>query len=379
MQRTSEGEGSAGAKAPPRAERGGAERALSATSWLVRFLLALFVFVGALEVMKQGAGQLGALHDKGLFVRNALSTLGLGWLGALLVLSGSPVAASALTLVAGGTITELQGFTMVTGSRLGAAFVVLVVAMIYALRGGRGKRMAPVSTAIIALATTAVVYVPGAVIGYGLLKWPAFRQTNLQLPAQFDSVIDVLYGPLLTRLENLPAAVLFVGGLALLLLAFKLVDSVLPDMSDEGVGGSRRAWLQHKWGMFAVGCLVALVTMSVSVALSVLVPLVSKSYVKREMIVPYIMGANITTLGDTLLAAFLLRSAAAVRIVLASIVGTTIVSLLILALVYPQTRRAIWKFQRVVVKQGSQARLAAFAAALFLVPVAMISASGTLP
>src|ERR687891_324388 len=97
--------------------------------WTGKFLVALFLFVGALQVMKTGAGELGALQHGGLLVKNAVSTLGLGWVGALLVLSGSPVAASALSLVASQAITPIMGFTMVTGSRLGAAFVVLLVAV----------------------------------------------------------------------------------------------------------------------------------------------------------------------------------------------------------------------------------------------------------
>ena len=58
--------------------------------------------------------------------------------------------------------------------------------------------------------------------------------------------------------------------------------------------------------MFAVGCGVALLTLSVSVALTVLVPLVAKGYLKKEDTLPYIAGANITTLADTLVAAILL-------------------------------------------------------------------------
>ena len=68
----------------------------------MRLLLALYVFVGALQLMKTGAASLSILHGDGFLVENAGSTLGLGWLGALLVLSGSPVAATSLTLVAGG-------------------------------------------------------------------------------------------------------------------------------------------------------------------------------------------------------------------------------------------------------------------------------------
>ena len=346
--------------------------------WLLRFLGALFLFVGALQVMKTGAAALEVLNNEGFLVRNAGSTFGLGWIGALFVLSGSPVAASALTLVAADSITEVQGFTMMTGSRLGAAFVVLLVAVIYALRGGTGNRMAPVSTAVMALFCTALIYLPGAVVGFGLLRWGPFHGLNLEFPNRFNDLLDVVYGGLLTRIDQLPAVVLFLGGLGLLLLAFKLIDTVVPELDDTDIESSRLSWLESKWPMFALGCLVALVTMSVSVALTVLVPLVAKGYVKRENILPYILGANITTLGDTLLAALLLNSGAAVRIVLAGIIGTTIVSIALLALFYPSVKTIVWKLQRAVVRGGSKTRLAAFTAVLFATPVAIIVAAGAL-
>ncbi len=355
-------------------ERSNSRRALDALWWLVRFLAALFLFVGALQVMRTGAAELDILKHGGLLVRNAVSTLGLGWLGALLVLSGSPIAASALTLVAADSINEIEGFAMLTGSRMGAAFVVLLVAVIYALRGGEGERMKPVSTAVMALTTTFVMYIPGSLIGLALLRWGPFSTLNIEFPAQFSDLIDLIYGPMLSRIEDLPAALLFVGGLGILLVSFKLIDTVLPTISDRDIENSRVGWLQKKWPMFGLGCLVALVTMSVAVALTVLVPLVAKKYVKREHILPYIMGANITTLGDTLLAAFVLHSPAAVRIVLADIIGTTFVCLVLLTFFYPQVRSAIWKFQRQIVK--SKPRLAAFTATLFLMPMALIALSG---
>jgi hypothetical protein len=349
--------------------------------WFLRFLFALFLFVGALQLMKTGAKSLDVLQPGGFLVRNPGSTLGLGWLGALFVLSGSPIAATALTLVAAGEaskvaghFSEIQGFTMLTGSRLGAAFVVLVTAVIYALRSGKGERMAPVSTAVMALCTTAMIYIPAAIIGFSLLRWSAFHSLNLHFGGQFSDVIDVVYGGILDRVETWPAVAVFLGGLALLLLTFKLIDGVMPEMDSEVMSEKRLAWLRSKWPMFGLGCLVALITMSVSVALTVLVPLVAKGYVKREDILPYVMGANITTLGDTMLAAFALNSPAAVRIVLAEVIATSILSVILLAFFYPQIRRGIWRFQRVIVK--SKPRLAAFTAALFLVPVTIILVSG---
>lgn len=344
-------------------------------AWFARFVIALFLFVGALQVMKTGAANLDLLSQGGLLVKNAGSTFGLGWLGALLVLSGSPIAASALTLVAAGSITEIQGFTMLTGSRLGAAFVVLLVAVIYALRAtGQGEKVKPVSTAVLALTTTALIYIPGAVLGFFLLGSGAFRRLDLSFSTRFSGLIDSVYAGLIDRIQDVPALVLFTGGLAILLLSFKLIDTVLPEMSEETIEQSRLDWLKRKWPMFGLGLLVALVTMSVSVALTVLVPLNAKGYVKREAMLPYIMGANITTLGDTLLAAFLLGSAAAVRIVLAGIIGTMIVSLVLLGLFYEPIRKGVWKFQKSMVR--SKPRLAGFTAGLFLVPIAFLVFSG---
>lgn len=348
---------------------------LSGLGWLARFLLALFLFIGALQVMKTGAASLDVLKSGGILVKNAGSTLGLGWLAALLVLSGSPIAASALALVKGGAISDVEGFTMLAGSRLGAAFVVLMVAVIYALRStAAGGKVKPVSTAVMALTTTAVIYVPGTVIGYALLQWEAFGMLDPTLPAQFTDLIDLIYGGMLGAIETWPAAILFLGGLGILLVSFKLIDTVLPELSEEAIEDSKLDWLKSKWPMFALGCGVALVTMSVSVALTVLVPLNAKGYVKREAMLPYIMGANITTLGDTLLAAFVLGSAAAVRIVLAGIIGTTIVSIILLAFFYDPIRRHVWKFQKAMVR--NKPRLAAFTAALFTVPVVVIVISG---
>jgi solute carrier family 34 (sodium-dependent phosphate cotransporter) len=357
----------------------GVRRTLSRT---LRLLFALFLFVGALQLMRVGAASLDILQTGGFLVRNAGSTLGLGWLGALLVLSGSPIAATSLTLVAAGEqvadgaqrFTEMQGFSMLTGSRLGAAFVVLLTAVIYAFRSKNGGRKKPLSTAVMALCTTALVYVPSAIIGALLLGWGPFAALELQFPAQFADLIDVVYGPLIDRIEGWPSALLFLGGLGVLLLSFKAIDSVLPPMDAATVEGPRRAWLKRKWPMFGLGCLVALVTMSVSVALTLLVPLVAKGYVKREHILPYIMGANIATLGDTMLAAFALDSPATVRIVLAQVVATTIVSVLILTFFYPQVRSGIWRFQRQMIK--SRTRLVGFTVALFVTPIAIIAVSG---
>ena len=93
--------------------------------------------------------------------------------------------------------------------------------------------------------------------------------------------------------------------------------------------------------MFAIGSGVAFVTMSVSVALTVLVPAVAKGYLRRRQAIAYIAGANVTTLADTLLTAVLLGNADAVRVVLAELLGVAAITLLLLAFLYGPLQRSL--------------------------------------
>jgi Na+/phosphate symporter len=238
------------------------------------------------------------------------------------------------------------------------------------MRKGEGKRLAPVSTAVMTLAITFVMYIPGATIGLALLHWGTFNKIKISFPHQFSSLIDVLYGWLLNRIEDVTPLLLFVGGLALLIVSFKILDSLVPEFSEEQLSGSRVEWLRKKWPMFGLGIVVCIATLSVSVALTVLVPLVAKGFLKREDLIPYIVGADIGTLVDKLLVAFLTHSAVAVRIILAEIIGVGLIGLLIIAFFYPQFKRVIWRFQRQVVK--SKPRLAVFTGMLFITPVLII-------
>jgi Na+/phosphate symporter len=337
------------------------------------FLLGFGLFVVALGLMKAGAAELVPSLEGSVFTDNAWSTLGLGWLGACIVLSGSPVAASALTLLDGEAITQTQAFTMLTGSRLGAAFVVLVVGTIYAIRrtGGSGRR-APISIGVLSLLMTYVVYIPGAIAGYLLLERGTFDDFDIGTSPSLTSATDALFGWAVDLVERVaPGWALFPIGLGALLLGFWLFDKVLPTLGEEELEGRPERWYDRKWPMFLLGCGVCLLTLSVSVALTVLVPLVAKGQIRRANTLPYIAGANITTLADTLVAAILLGNQDAVRVVAAVTLCVTVWTLFLLVACYPAVRRFCLGVARRALE--SPTRLAGFVAALFLVPIALIA------
>jgi len=335
----------------------------------VHFVVAMFLFILAIQLMKRGAQAVAPRLQGSFPVDNMVSTLGLGWLGAYLVLSGSPVAAAALALFAAGATNRLQTFTMLTGSRLGASFIVLLVGFLYAM--GSKNRRESIGMGVLALSMTAVVYVPGMFLGYGMLKAGLFNGVQWHVSAEINSVIDAVWGPLVRSADAfLPGPLLFPLGLAVILGSFKLLDMVLPSLDGERQAETRAQWLRKPWPMFAAGMLAALLTLSVSVALTILVPLASKGYIKRGEAIPYIAGANITTLADTLVAAMILGNPVGVQVVLAEAVAVALITVVLLAFLYRPLQRSVMALDEWIVE--TTPRLVVFVVCLFLLPVGLL-------
>jgi hypothetical protein len=329
------------------------------------FAVAVFLFVLAIQLMKSGAKSL-APELQGTFpVDNAISTLGLGWIGAYLVLSGSPVAAVALSLFAASALNELQAFTMLTGSRLGASFIVLLVGFLYAVKSK--DRRESTGMGVLALSLTAVVYLPGMLLGYGILKSGLLDGVHWTASTEVEGAIDRLWGPLLNlATDHVAGWLLFPLGLVVILVSFKLLDQVLPQLDGDRAARGRSHWLKRPWPMFALGCLAALLTLSVSVALTLLVPLAAKGYLDRREAMPYIMGANMTTLADTLVAAMILGRPEGVQVVLAQAIAVAAVTVVYLLFFYGWLQRAFMALDEWVV--ANRRRLVLFVAGLFVLP-----------
>src|SRR6476646_1714708 len=293
------------------------------------FIPAMFLFILAIQLMKAGAAAVGPTIQGQFPFANGLSTMGTGWLGAYLVLSGSPVAATAISLFGAGTTSVLQTFTMLSGSRLGASFIVLLTGFLYAMRNPKARRE-PLGIGIQAMTMTAITYLPGMLIGYFILREGLLNGVNWHASGKLEAAFSKVYGP-------------FVD----------LAKAHLPG-----------------WTLFLLGCIVATLTLSVSVALTVLVPLAVKGYVKRDEALPYIMGANITTLADTLVVAMLQKTPVAAQIVLAEAIGVTIVSIFILAFIYGPVKRTVIGWDDWLVAKN--VRLAGFVVVLFIIPIALL-------
>lgn len=334
------------------------------------FIVSLFLFILALTLMKDGARGLAPVVEDRFSLDNAANTMGFGWLFAYVVMSGSPVAASALTFLDAGIITTVQTFTMIIGSRMGASFIILFIGFIYVLRGR--NRTTSLSMGLLSFTVTGTLQAGSLIIGTLLLNSGVLGRFDFGDGLALVAITDLIFDPISHFLQGiLPTWALFLVGLGIILLTFNLFDKCLPEMTiKESQVGRMSRLVYQPMIMFLLGSAVTLVSMSVSVSLSILVPLSHRGFVRRENVIPYIMGANITTFIDTLLAAMLLNNHAAVSVVLAEMLGVALAALIILLVAFKAYERSSLQFVNWVTEKNRN--LALFMFIIFIVPIILV-------
>ena len=331
---------------------------------------ALALFILALELLKTGAKGLSPVLDS-ISADGAAGMLGFGWLGSYIVLSGSPVAAISLSLFSGGVISDVESFAMINGSRLGASFIVLFVGFIYYVT--RKRDPDSIYIGVVALLTAFTLWAPVVPIGILALREGWFDGVRFGSPGALVSFVDLVYDPIVERADaHLPRLALFALGMPALLGAFFVFDRVLPNLESPGPTFERFSRLaQRRLPMFAFGSAVTLLTLSVSLSLTILVPLTLKGYVKRQHLIPYIMGANIATWIDTLFASLLLDTPRAFTIVFTEMVVGGAISLVVLIFLYEPYSRAILALAHKAT--ANRRAFVVFLGAILLMPLVLLA------
>ncbi|MBP8002098.1 MAG: hypothetical protein KA314_25440 [Chloroflexi bacterium] len=334
------------------------------------FFASLFLFILAISLMQKGARGLATLLQNSALISNPANGMGFGWLVAYGLMSGSPVAAASLTFFDAGLFDRLTAFAMITGSRLGANFIVLFIGFVYVIRGrDRGNSL---GMGILSLSTTGSTYLFSFFLGLLFLRTGWVDTIQLNSGSILSSITDLIFDPIVNYLlAVLPPWSYFPVGMIIILISFNLFDRCLPELTvKESQVGQVSRLVYRPLVMFLLGCGVTLISMSVSVSLSILVPLSNRGFIRRENVIPYIMGANVTTFIDTLLASVLLNNPNAFTVVLVQMISIGIVSLLILTVAFRPYERLLLAFVNIVTRNNRN--MALFMFVIFLVPLLLL-------
>lgn len=122
---------------------------------------------------------------------------------------------------------RLGAYAMITGSRLGASFIVLLIGFLYILRGR--DRATSLSMGLLSLLVTATTYLPALLLGVVILRTGLLDGLHLTSGALLRSVLDLVIEPVVGLAASLfPQWVVFLAGLGVILLSFSLFDKCLP-------------------------------------------------------------------------------------------------------------------------------------------------------
>jgi len=279
-----------------------------------------------------------------------LSALGLGWFASYVLTNGSLVAALSVSLFASGLITSSELFLMVVGSRLGGAAVVVFIGAFDYLNEELDSVREALSLGLLTFLLTHAIYLPVTVLGYlSLPVLPLEAEFNQQPPdinGGVSGVVSVLTDGIV---DLLGPGVAFVVALGCIAASLRLFDHTLDGIDTDRLRQRYLVELGDRWVSFAAGLLITGVTTSVAFSLGVVVPLYNRGHVKTTEIMPFVLGANIGTLVDTLIVAVALDTPVGVRTVLAIVGLSTVVSVLPLVF-YKPFRRLIGGIQEEVMR-----------------------------
>lgn len=311
---------------------GGGKPASSRRRTLVLAGCAVLLFLASLRLIGSAAEAASVEGARILerFADDAPSALGLGWLLTYGLTNGSVVAALGVTLGAGGMLDPARAVQVVAGSRLGAAAFLMLIGGLDHLRRPRGLRSA-LGLGTLTFVLSHAVYLPATALAHLALPWlaprlePAARALDLGFVQ--PGFAHALAGAALKAAGPAPVILAGVGGLFLAVLLF---DRALRGVDLDVV--RRRTALERPWVAFGAGAATTALTASVSFSIGALVPLYGRGALRRQEVAPYVLGANATTLLDTLIVALVVGEPTTTAAILAFMAAATVITLLAVAL-----------------------------------------------
>jgi sodium-dependent phosphate cotransporter len=303
--------------------------------------LSLLCFVAGLQLLRSATAtltpELGTLFDH--YVRSGLPTLGFSWLTSYLLTNGSVAAAIAVTYFENGLLEAPGLLLMVGGTRLGGAGIVILIGVLDHIFHRESSLSRACSMGVLAFVVTHLVSIPATGLAY---LWVCLRPAwlssalgidalQIPLPASFDFIADSVTA-------TLGAVPTFAVGLVGLMGSLKLFDAILETGDSAALRSRITEALSSRWVAFLLGLVVTSLTLSVAFSLGLLVPLYNRERIDDQLLVPYILGANIGTLADTFVVALLIERIGAVSVMLSFVGALMLTTLVLLALIRPANR-----------------------------------------
>jgi len=339
---------------------------------IVRIAVAAVTFLFAIQLLSEALQTLSPAI-RPVFRRQALNgvqLVGASWFAAYVVMNGSAVAAIALSLFSAGVVGVVELFLLVAGSRLGASGIVLLIGALEYLRIREYSLAESMRLGILTFIVSFTIYAPATVLGAGAMRWINSDVWREGIEAGGVPGGVGFLGSYTARTIRLlgagPSALLALG---LFVGSLHLLDGLLEQVDEDWLRDRMFERLRRHWLSFGLGLGVTAAATSVAFSTGLLVPIYNRGYITRREIVPYVVGASLGTLTDTLLVALVLDSGVGVATVLVLLAVAAVCAGAALAF-YDVYYGGVDAVQERLLRD--ERAFAAFLAALVVVPLALV-------
>lgn len=275
-------------------------------------IVAIYFFVSAIVLIKSSAKIMGEVLAETiiLLIRDTTSAVFAGWISTALLHSSGAFDSIVVAFTSSGVMPLSLSVAAIIGAEMGTTVTPFLISVLERLKGeGESDASFNVTMShVLYNLVTLVLFYPLELF-FGVFTKIAERGTNIFVRVSWlnavPDILDVLtpwVDPLLDLIP--PWAGLIVGG-AMLIIALGAVEKYMT-----AIFSMPRSWnlirstFTHPKRAFIAGFLFTLLVPSTTVMVSLLVPLATSGVIKAEYyILPYILGANIGTVFDVMIAA----------------------------------------------------------------------------
>jgi len=274
--------------------------------------MALYFFVSAIMLIKESAKAIGGFLTTNIVsvIRDTTSGAFVGWIGTALVHSSGAFDSIIVTFTSTGIMPITIGVATIIGAELGTTVTPFLISIFNQVRGGKRQSAAfnvTVSHVLYNLVTFVLFFI--LELMFGLFSKIAISGGMIFIKAPWLSTVpdllEIITPWIPIILNFLPPWVGLILGGVILVGALAGVEKYMTEIfSMPRSWNLIRATLTKPVRAFFAGLLFTMLVPSTTVMVSLLVPLASSGVISAEYyILPYILGANIGTVFDVMVAA----------------------------------------------------------------------------
>lgn len=275
-------------------------------------IIAIYFFISAIILIKSSAKIMGVdlAETIVLLIRDTTSAVFAGWISTALLHSSGAFDSIIVAFTASGVMPLNLSVATIIGAEIGTTVTPFLISVIERLKGKGGADASfnvTMSHVLYNLITLAIFY--PLELFFGVFTNIAERGSNifLRIPwlGAVPDILDVVtpwVDPLLERIP--PWAGLVLGGIILIIALGAVEEYMTAIFSMPRSWNLIRSTFLRPRRAFIAGFLFTVLVPSTTVMVSLLVPLATSGVIRSEYyILPYILGANIGTVFDVMIAA----------------------------------------------------------------------------